>query len=109
MGHYKQLAKDKTLSKEERELYNVVSQGLKVILNAAYGAMGFETFALYCLPVADATAAFGRDAITRTIEKCKQEGVSVIYSDTDSLFIENPNKEKVARCCDGRTRSSASS
>jgi DNA polymerase I len=95
VGHYKQLAKDKSLSKEERELYNVVSQGLKVILNAAYGTMGFETFALYCLPVADATAAFGRDAITRTIEKCRQEGVSVIYSDTDSLFIENPNKDKI--------------
>lgn len=96
VGHYKVLAKDKTLPKESKDLYSTVTQGLKVILNASYGVMGFETFALYCLPVADATAAFGRDAITRTIEKCKQEGVSVIYSDTDSLFIENPDKEKVA-------------
>jgi len=96
VGHYKVLAKDKTLPKESKDLYSTVTQGLKVILNASYGVMGFETFALYCLPVADATAALGRDAITRTIEKCKQEGVSVIYSDTDSLFIENPDKEKVA-------------
>jgi DNA polymerase, archaea type len=96
VGHYKALAKDKTLPKESKDLYSTVTQGLKVILNASYGVMGFETFALYCLPVADATAALGRDAITRTIEKCKQEGVSVIYSDTDSLFIENPDKEKVA-------------
>jgi len=96
VGHYKALSKDKTLPKESRDLYGAVTQGLKVILNAAYGTFGFETFALYCLPVADATAAFGRDAITRTIEKCKSEGVSVIYSDTDSLFIENPNKDKVA-------------
>jgi len=70
--------------------------GRFVPVGQSYGVMGFETFALYCLPVAEATAALGRDAITRTIEKCKQEGVSVIYSDTDSLFIENPNKEKVA-------------
>jgi len=70
--------------------------GRFVPVGQSYGVMGFETFALYCLPVADATAAFGRDAITRTIDKCKQEGVSVIYSDTDSLFIENPDKEKVA-------------
>jgi DNA polymerase, archaea type len=96
VGHYKVLAKDKTLPKESKDLYSTVTQGLKVILNASYGVMGFETFALYCLPVADATAALGRDAITRTIEKCKQEGVSVIYSDTDSLFIENPDKEKIA-------------
>ncbi|MDA4113419.1 MAG: hypothetical protein OK474_05165, partial [Thaumarchaeota archaeon] len=48
----------------------------------SYGVMGFETFALYCLPVAEATAAYGRYAITRTIDKCKQEGISVIYSDS---------------------------
>ncbi len=96
VNHYKQLSKDKTLGKGERDLYSVVSQGLKVILNAGYGVMGFETFALYCLPVAEATAAFGRDAITKTIQECKREGVSVIYSDTDSLFIENPDSSKVA-------------
>ena len=96
VGHYKVLAKDKTLPKESKDLYATATQALKVFLNASYGVMGFETFALYCLPVADATAALGRDAITRTIEKCKKEGVSVIYSDTDSLFIENPDKEKVA-------------
>jgi DNA polymerase elongation subunit (family B) len=56
--------------------------GKFVPVGQSYGVMGFETFALYCLPVADATAAFGRDAITRTIERCKQEGVSVIYSDS---------------------------
>ena len=82
VGHYKALSKDKNLPKESRDLYSTVTQGLKVILNAAYGLMGFETFALYCLPVADATAAYGRDAITRTIEKCKQQDVSVIYSDS---------------------------
>jgi DNA polymerase I len=82
VGHYKALSKDKTLPKETRDLYTTVTQGLKVFLNASYGVMGFETFALYCLPVAEATAALGRDAITRTIEKCKQGGVSVIYSDS---------------------------
>src|SRR5882762_8440085 len=96
VGHYKVLAKDKTLPKESKDLYRTVTQALKIFLNASYGVMGFETFALYCLPVAEATAAFGRDAITRTIEKCKNEGISVIYSDTDSLFIENPAKDKVA-------------
>ncbi len=82
VSHFKQLARDKTISKEERELSAVVSQGLKVLLNASYGSFGFETFALYCLPVAEATAALGRYAITRTIEKCNQEGISVIYSDS---------------------------
>jgi DNA polymerase elongation subunit (family B) len=93
--HYKQLTKDPKLSKDDRELYNVVSQGLKVILNAGYGVMGFETFALYCLPVAEATAALGRYAITKTIDKCNQLAINVIYSDTDSLFLQNPGKEQI--------------
>jgi DNA polymerase I len=95
VSHYKPLTKDVALSKEDRELYNVVTQGLKVILNASYGVMGFETFAFYCLPVAEATAALGRDAITKTIQRCAELGINVLYSDTDSLFLQNPSKEQV--------------
>ena len=57
VNYYKHLAKDKTLPQQERQLYNVVSQAIKVILNASYGVMGAAIFPLYCLPVADATAA----------------------------------------------------
>ena len=95
VGHYKPLTKDSTLSKSDRELYGIVTQGLKVLLNASYGVLGFETFAFYCLPVAEATAALGRDAITRTIERCGGLGINVLYSDTDSLFLQNPSREQV--------------
>lgn len=94
--YYKQLTKSKTLSKEEVELYKVVSQGLKVILNASYGVLGFESFPLYCLPAAEAVATLGRYAITRTIEKCRELGIGVIYSDTDSLFLEAPSESQIA-------------
>jgi DNA polymerase I len=96
VAHYKPLTRDTTLSPEDRELYNVVSQGLKVFLNASYGVLGFETFAFYCLPVAEGTAALGRDAITRTIAKCKELGIEVLYGDTDSLFLRSPSKEQVS-------------
>src|SRR5918994_1350772 len=64
VNYYKFLSKDSALSAEERQLYNVVSQAIKVILNASYGVMGAEIFPLYCLPVADATAAIGRSTIS---------------------------------------------
>jgi len=95
VNYYKHLSRDKTLSHEERQLYGVVSQAIKVILNAAYGVMGAEIFPLYCLPVADATAAIGRSTTARTIEKCKQIGIEVIYGDTDSLFLKNPSNKRV--------------
>ncbi|MER3601529.1 MAG: DNA mismatch repair protein MutH [Nitrososphaerota archaeon] len=95
--YYKHLAKSPGLSRVERSFYSVISQGLKVILNAAYGVFGFEEFPLYCLPVADATAAIGRYIISRTIEQCGTLGVEVVYGDTDSLFIKSPAEEPVER------------
>ncbi len=90
----------------EGEVYCVTTQrnhtvvagrnGRFVPVGQSYGVMGFETFALYCLPVAEATAALGRYAITKTIEKCKELGLDVIYSDTDSLFVENPAQDKIS-------------
>lgn len=91
VNYYKQLSKDKTLPMQERQLYNVVSQAIKVILNAAYGVMGAEIFPLYCLPVAEAIAAIGRTTIHKAIDKCKEIGIEVVYSDTDSLFLKNPS------------------
>ncbi len=70
--------------------------GKFVPVGQSYGVLGFETFAFYCLPVAEATAALGRDAITRTIQKCKALGIEVLYSDTDSLFLRNPSKSQIS-------------
>lgn len=93
--YYKQLAREKSIGLEERLLSSVVSQAIKVILNASYGVMGAEIFPLYCLPVADATAALGRTTTYSTIEKCREISIDVIYGDTDSLFLKNPSPTKV--------------
>ncbi len=97
VNYYKYLSKDKTLPPQERQLYNVVSQAIKVILNASYGVMGAEIFPLYCLPVADATAAIGRNTINATINKCREIGIEVVYGDTDSLFLKEPSKEAISK------------
>lgn len=97
VGYYKQLSKDKSLQYDDRQLYVVVSQAIKVILNASYGVMGAEIFPLYCLPVADATAAIGRDTTTKAIEKCREIGIEVVYGDTDSLFLKDPTEGRVSQ------------
>lgn len=97
VNYYKHLSKDKTLPPQERQLYNVVSQAIKVILNASYGVMGAEIFPLYCLPVADATAAIGRNTINATINKCKELGIEVVYGDTDSLFLKEPSQQAISK------------
>jgi DNA polymerase I len=49
VNYYKSLSKKETLTEEQRQQYTVVSQALKVILNASYGVMGAEIFPLYFL------------------------------------------------------------
>ena len=70
--------------------------GRFVPVGQSYGVLGFETFAFYCLPVAEGTAALGRDAIMRTIARCKELGIEVLYGDTDSLFLRSPSKDQIA-------------
>jgi len=100
VNYYKHLSKNKSLSEEQRQQYTVVSQALKVILNASYGVMGAEIFPLYFLPAAEATTAIGRNIILDTIERCKHVGIEVLYGDTDSLFIKNPTTQQVQNVID---------
>ncbi len=95
VNYYKSLSKKETLTEEQRQQYTVVSQALKVILNASYGVMGAEIFPLYFLPAAEATTAIGRHTILETIKKCEETGIEVLYGDTDSLFIKKPTKEQI--------------
>jgi len=92
---YKPRSRDETLSSEMRSWYNVIQSALKVILNASYGVFGAEAFDLYCPPVAEATAAIGRHAITQTIKSAQELGINVIYGDTDSIFLRSPSPEQV--------------
>jgi DNA polymerase, archaea type len=93
---YKLKAKDKSLSADLRSWYNVTQGALKVILNASYGVFGAATFDLYCPPVAEATAAIGRHAITQILTRAEGLSIKVLYGDTDSLFLKNPSKEQIA-------------
>ena len=97
VNYYKSLSKKETLTEEQRQQYTVVSQALKVILNASYGVMGAEIFPLYFLPAAEATTAIGRYTILETIKKCENTGIEVLYGDTDSLFIKNPTEEQIQK------------
>ena len=95
VNYYKALAKSAALTEEERQQYVVVTQALKVILNASYGVMGAEIFPLYFLPAAETTTAIGRHIIQGTINICEKAGIKVLYGDTDSLFLKDPTADQI--------------
>jgi DNA polymerase I len=94
VNHFKKLSKTSD-TQELRDQYDMIAQALKVFLNASYGVIGADIFALFYVPVAESITAVGRDIITQTAETAGGMGIKVIYGDTDSLFIHQPTKEQV--------------
>ena len=60
---------------------------LKIVLNSAYGAFGFNYFRLYKPEVADAITFFARRALEFAINGLEEFDQRVIYGDTDSAFF----------------------
>lgn len=90
---YKKKAKDRNLSDELRNWYDVVQRAMKVYINASYGVFGAETFPLYAPSVAESVTALGRRVIMMSIQRAEELGLRVLYGDTDSLFVWNPSSE----------------
>jgi len=92
---FKNKAKDPSIPKDLRDWYSVVQLVLKVFLNASYGVLGSEVFPLYAPAAAESIASIGRYSILKTIEKAEKLGLTVLYSDTDSLFLKDPPADKI--------------
>ena len=68
---------------------------IKLILNSAYGAMGFNYFRLYTPECADAITYFAREALKFAVVKLHTElDMPVIYGDTDSAFSKMNGKSE---------------
>ncbi|MFW9831248.1 MAG: DNA polymerase domain-containing protein [Candidatus Thorarchaeota archaeon] len=71
----------------------VTSNG--IVTHNSYGVLGASHFPLYCAPAAESITALGRYAITQTITKAEEIGVTVLYGDTDSLFLDRPTPDQL--------------
>lgn len=108
--------KMKTANEEEYRVLDATQLALKILLNSFYGYSGYARARLYSLTLASAVTSFGRENILRTkklIEEdikeiilkggmaIKQEnakdgkriGLSVVYGDTDSVFVHLLDKD----------------
>jgi len=73
----------------EYRLLDARQKAVKVITNATYGYAGWIGARWFKKPVAEATTAWGRAAITSGIEMARNLGLEVIYGDTDSIFLRH--------------------
>ena len=63
-------------------------QAIKIMMNALYGVLGAAGCRFFDPDVANAITGFGQQTLLWTREAFEDAGVSVIYGDTDSVFVQ---------------------
>ena len=74
----------------ERKYLNGLQEAVKVLMNTFYGVFASSFYRFTDKNIGAAITAFARDNVKTIIREVGNEGVSVIYSDTDSVFMQSP-------------------
>ena len=82
------------LSVEDAENF-IGGFGLLCLHNSFYGYLGYARSRWYSRECAESVTAWGRKHIMETIEAAEKAGFTVLYSDTDSVFLLYKNKQDV--------------
>jgi len=98
-GILQKLMKDRELAKEksrnarsddEREYYEGFQNAIKVLMNAFYGVFASNFYRFTDKSIGGAITSFARSNITMIINELEKERITVLYSDTDSIFVQSP-------------------
>lgn len=67
---------------------DVASYAYKIIMNSFYGVLGTSSCRFASQSISGAITSFGQQLLRWTRDTLQGEGLTVIYGDTDSLFID---------------------
>jgi DNA polymerase II len=73
--------------KSRKEKNELGRYAIKILMNSFFGVLANPTCRFYNLKIANAITHFGQELIKQTAKKVEESGYEVIYSDTDSIFI----------------------
>jgi len=77
-------------SPEEYRYYDGLQAAIKVLMNAFYGVFASSFYRFTDRKIGGSITAFARETIKGIIAELEKEGHKVIYSDTDSIFVQSP-------------------
>jgi DNA polymerase I len=77
-------------SPELRAYYDGLQGAVKILMNSFYGVLASSFYRFTDKEIGAAITAFARESITGIIQSLEKEGYGVVYSDTDSVFVQSP-------------------
>ncbi len=77
-------ARDKTREKKDE----IGRYAIKILMNSFFGVLANPNCRFYNIKIANAITHFGQELIKNTAKMVGEKGYEVIYSDTDSIFID---------------------
>jgi DNA polymerase I len=80
-------------NEDEFKYYNGLQDAIKILMNSVYGVFASAFYRFTDPKIGESITAFGRKNIKDIINKLENEEIPVIYSDTDSIFIQSPHIE----------------
>ena len=80
-------------SEEDREYYRGLQDAVKILMNAFYGVFASSFYRFTDQRIGGSITAFARQEIQRVIKQIEEDHAKVIYSDTDSVFIQSPYED----------------
>ena len=83
----------KSTDEHERHYLDGLQNAVKVLMNTFYGVFASSFYRFTDKSIGAAITAFARANVKGIIETVESEGVSVIYSDTDSVFMQSPHED----------------
>lgn len=91
-GLIKELMEHREAMKKKKD--DIASYAIKIIMNSFYGALGNPGCRFFSMDISNAITYFGQYIIQNTAKEIKKRGYDVLYSDTDSVFVETKTKKK---------------
>jgi len=82
--------KMKTATEDEKHYLDGLQNAVKVLMNSFYGVFASSFYRFTDRNIGGSITAFARATVKGIISELEKEGIQVIYSDTDSLFIQSP-------------------
>jgi DNA polymerase, archaea type len=80
-------------SPEEARYYDGLQAAVKVLMNSFYGVFASSFYRFTDRAIGSSITAYARERTKGIIQELEGEGGHVIYSDTDSVFVQSPHAD----------------